>query len=147
MSLAMKADTASSPRGYWQLFARTLRPHRWPLTGAAVAMVLDAALTVLRPWPLKIVIDRVISHKPKGTHVPFISQWLDSASLDRMHILYAACAATLTIAISTGLLTYLYTRILGVVAQQFVADLRSNLFAHMQPVSYTHLTLPTICSV
>lgn len=135
MSIPLKPDTASSPRGYWQLFARTLRPHRWPLTGATVAMMLDAALTVLRPWPLKIVIDRVISHKPKGTHVPFISQWLDNTSLDRMHILYGACAATLTIAISTGLLTYLYTRVLGVVAQNFVADLRGNLFAHMQRLS------------
>jgi subfamily B ATP-binding cassette protein MsbA len=98
-------------------------------------MVLDAALTVLRPWPLKVVIDRVISHKPKASNVPFISQWLDNASLDRMHILYGACAATLTIAISTGLLTYLYTRVLGVVAQKFVADLRGSLFAHMQRLS------------
>src|SRR5258708_15840569 len=103
-SVAVKADTASSHRGYWQLFARMLRPYRWPLTGAAVAMVLDAALTVLRPWPLKIVIDRVISPKPKGTHVPFLGQWLDNPALDRMHILYGPCASRLTIAISTGLL-------------------------------------------
>jgi subfamily B ATP-binding cassette protein MsbA len=98
-------------------------------------MVLDAALTVLRPWPLKVVIDRVISHKSKGSHVPFIGQWLDSVTFDRMHILYGACAATLMIAISTGLLTYLYTRVLGVVSQKFVADLRSSLFAHMQRLS------------
>jgi subfamily B ATP-binding cassette protein MsbA len=135
MSLPLKSDSASSQLGYWPLFVRMLRPYCVPLAGAAAAMVLDAALTVLRPWPLKIVIDRVISHKPKGTHVPFIGQWLDNAPLDRMHILYGACAATLTIAISTGLLTYLYTRILGVVAQSFVADLRSNLFAHMQRLS------------
>ena len=52
-----------------------------------------------------------------------------------MHILYGACAATLAIAISTGLLTYVYTRVLGVVAQKFVADLRGSLFAHMQRLS------------
>ncbi len=135
MNQTRPAGKASSPRGHWRLFARLLRPYRWPLTGAVIAMVLDAALTVLRPWPLKIVIDRVISHKPTGTHAPFISQWLDNASLDRMHILYGACAATLTIAISTGLLTYLYTRVLGVVSQKFVAGLRGNLFAHMQRLS------------
>jgi subfamily B ATP-binding cassette protein MsbA len=121
--------------GLWPLFTRLLRPYSWPLAGAVSAMVLDAALTVLRPWPLKVVIDRVISHKSKGTHVPFIGQWLDNASFDRMHILYGACAATLMIAISTGLLTYLYTRVLGVVAQKFVADLRGSLFAHMQRLS------------
>jgi ATP-binding cassette subfamily B protein len=135
MSRVDQFSTASVHPRRWQLFARLLRPYRWPLAGAVVAMVLDAALTVLRPWPLKVVIDRVISHKAKGTHVPFISQWLDNASLDRMHILYGACAATLAIAISTGLLTCVYTRVLGVIAQKFVADLRGSLFAHMQRLS------------
>ena len=126
---------ARTDHALWPLFIRLLRPYRWPLAGAVSAMVLDAALTVLRPWPLKVVIDRVISHKSKGSHVPFIGQWLDSVTFDRMHILYGACAATLMIAISTGLLTYLYTRVLGVVSQKFVADLRSSLFAHMQRLS------------
>jgi subfamily B ATP-binding cassette protein MsbA len=98
-------------------------------------MVLDAALTVLRPWPLKVVIDQVIAHRTRSTRVPFISGWLEHAQLDRMHILYGACAATLMIAISTGLLTYAYTRVLGVVAQKIVADLRGGLFAHMQRLS------------
>ncbi len=130
-----RGPDARVDHGLWPLFSRLLRPYRWPLAGAVSAMVLDAALTVLRPWPLKVVIDRVISHKSKGSHVPFIGQWLDSVTFDRMHILYGACAATLMIAISTGLLTYLYTRVLGVVAQKFVADLRGSLFAHMQRLS------------
>ena len=135
MNRVAQSSPASLHPPRWQLFTRLLRPYQWPLAGAVVAMVLDAALTVLRPWPLKVVVDRVISHKPKGTHVPFISQWLDNASLDRVHILYGACAATLMIAISTGVLTYLYTRVLGVIAQKFVADLRGSLFAHMQRLS------------
>ena len=135
MTQRSQPSTAPSRGGHWHLFARMLRAYRWPLTGAAAAMVLDATLTVLRPWPLKVVIDRVISHKPKGTHVPFISPWLDNASLDRTHILYGSCAATLMIAIGTGLLTYFYTGALGVIAQKFVADLRGDLFAHMQRLS------------
>lgn len=98
-------------------------------------MVLDAALTVMRPWPLKVVIDRVISARPKPTHVPLIGHWLDNAPVDRLTILYGACAATLAIALSTGLLTYLYTRTLGVVTQHLVGDLRRKLFAHMQRLS------------
>lgn len=135
MSQTLNADSASSHRAQWRLFGRFLRPYLWPLIGAASAMALDAALTVLRPWPLKIVIDRVISHKSKGLRVPFIGGWLESPSLDKMHLLFGACAATLTIAISTGLLTYLYTSVLGSVAQQSVANLRAGLFAHMQRLS------------
>ncbi|GAC1670127.1 MAG: ABC transporter ATP-binding protein [Candidatus Acidiferrum sp.] len=96
-------------------------------------MILDASLTVFRPWPLKVVIDRVLSHRP--TRVPFLSSWLDNTTLSRMHILYGACAATLLIAVSTGLLTYWYTRTLGSVGQRFVFDLRCRLFAHMQRLS------------
>ena len=47
-----------------------LRPFRWPLLWAFLAMSLDALLTALRPWPLKIVIDRVFSQRP--TRAPFL---------------------------------------------------------------------------
>jgi len=114
-------------------FLPLLRPFRLQLCWAVVAMVLDALLTVLRPWPLKIVIDRVLSHKP--THVPLLAGWLDHASFGRLPILYGACAATLLIALSTGLLTYSYTRVLGDVGQRFVFLLRGDLFAHMQRLS------------
>src|SRR5260370_10187291 len=110
-----------------------LRPFRKQVWGAVLAMVLDASLTVFRPWPLKVVIDRVLTHR--STRVPFLSAWLDNTTLSRMHILYGACAATLLIALSTGLLTYWYTRTLGMVGQRFVFDLRCRLFAHLQRLS------------
>jgi subfamily B ATP-binding cassette protein MsbA len=96
-------------------------------------MFLDALLTVFRPWPLKVVIDRVLSHH--HSRVPFLGTWLDGAALDRSEILYGACAATLLIALSTGLLTYWYTRALGDIGQRFVFDLRSRLFSHLQSLS------------
>jgi subfamily B ATP-binding cassette protein MsbA len=114
-------------------FLPLLRPHRKQLCLALIAMLLDAMFTVFRPWPLKVVIDRVLSNKP--TRVPFIRAWLDSASFTRLEILYGACLATLVIAIVTGLLTYYFTRVMGQVGQRFVFDLRRNLFAHMQRLS------------
>src|SRR5260370_34887239 len=112
---------------------RLLRPLRKQLWWAVLAMVLDASLTVFRPWPLKVVIDRVLSHRP--TRVPLLSAWLDNTTLSRTHILYGACAATLVIALSTGLLTYWYTRTLGILGQRFLFDLRGRLFAHLQRLS------------
>src|SRR5262249_45612149 len=105
----------------------------WPLCWAFLAMLLDALLTALRPWPLKVVIDRVLSNRP--TRAPFIGHWLNATSLEPMHIVYGACAATLLIAISTGVLTYFFTRTLGNIGQQFVFALRCKLFAHMQRLS------------
>src|SRR5207244_3321399 len=116
-----------------QLFVPLLRPFRKQLCWAALAMVLDAFLTVFRPWPLKIVIDRVLSHKP--SRVPFLHAWLDSAPFSRMEILYGACAATLLIAVITGFLTYYFTRAMGDVGQRLVFTLRRDLFAHLQRLS------------
>jgi len=110
-----------------------LRPFRSKLFFAFFAMLLDALLTALRPWPLKVVVDCVLTHKP--TRVPWIGQWLSHASFDPMYIVYGACAATLLIAISTGFFTYLFTRAMGSISQRLVFALRCKLFAHMQRLS------------
>ena len=126
--------TRGAPIGAWMHdLIPLLRPYRVALGWATVAMVLDAALTVLRPWPLKVVIDLVLSHR--HSRVPLLGGWLEAARAAPMSIVYGACAATLAIALSTGWLTYAYTRTLGDTGQRFVFVLRRNLFAHMQRLS------------
>jgi subfamily B ATP-binding cassette protein MsbA len=110
-----------------------LRPHRVPLGWATLAMLLDAALTVLRPWPLKVVIDLALSQR--HSRVPFLGGWLEAVRPAPMSIVYGACVATLMIALSTGVLTYGYTRTLGDIGQRFVFALRRDLFAHLQRLS------------
>ncbi len=110
-----------------------LRAHWRKIFLALLAMGVDSLLTVMRPWPLKVVIDRVLSHRP--SRVPLIHAWLDNAPLTAMQILYGSCAAVLCIALITGLTTYCYTRLLGAVGQRFVFELRRDLFAHMQRLS------------
>src|SRR6184192_3711710 len=114
-------------------FLPLLRPFWKELCLAGLAMMLDGTLSVMRPWPLKVVIDRVLSHKP--SRVPIIHLWLDNAPFTRTQILYGSCATVLLIALVTGLTTYCYTRLLGNVGQRFVFELRRDLFAHMQRLS------------
>src|SRR5438046_3297114 len=114
-------------------FLPLLRPFRKQLFLAVSAMVLDAAISVFRPWPLKVVIDGVLSHKP--SRVPLLRAWLDTAPLSRTELLYGACAATLLIAIITGSLTYYITWAMGDLAQSFVFAMRLDLFAHLQRLS------------
>ena len=114
-------------------FLPLLRPFRKQLFLAVSAMVLDPAISVFRPWPLKVVIDGVLSHKP--SRVPLLRAWLDTAPLSRTELLYGACAATLLIAIITGSLTYYITWAMGDLAQHFVFAMRRDLFAHLQRLS------------
>src|SRR3989454_1867776 len=117
----------------WALFLPLLCPFWKQLCAAVFAMVLGALVSVCQPLPLKIVIDRVLSYKP--SRLPFLDVWLDSARFSQMEILYGACAATLLIAVLTGLLTSYFTRTMGEVAQHFVFAIRRNLFAHVQRLS------------
>ena len=114
-------------------FAPFLRAHWRKCVLALSAMTLDALLTVFRPWPLKVVIDRVLSHKP--SRVPLIHGWLDSAPLTHNQILYSCCIAVMLIAVVTGLTSYFYTSLFGDLGQRFGFDLRRDLFAHMQRLS------------
>src|SRR5437667_2599521 len=116
-------------------FAPFLRAHWRKCVLALSAMTLDSLLSVFRPWPLKVVIDRVLSHKP--SRVPFhaLRVWLDNAPYSKIEILYGACAVSLLIALLTGLLTYYFTRLLGKVGQRYVFALRRDLFAHIQRLS------------
>src|SRR5881396_2376652 len=117
----------------WAHFLPLLHPFWKPLCAAIIAMVLQALVSVCQPWPLKVVIDRVLSHKP--SRLPLLDGWLDRAQFSQMEILYGDCAATLLIAVVTGLLTSFFTRTTGEVAQHFVFAIRRNLFAHMQRLS------------
>ena len=110
-----------------------LRPYWRQISLAILAMVVEALLSVFRPWPLKIVIDRVLSHRP--SRVPFLHAWLDNAPFTRIEILYGACATTIVIALLAGLLTYYFTHTMGNVGQNFVFALRCSLFGHVQRLS------------
>ncbi len=110
-----------------------LRPYWKQICVALLAMVVEALLSVFRPWPLKVLIDRVLSHRP--SRVPFLHAWLDNAPFSRTEILYGACATTILIALLAGLLTYYFTQTMGKVGQNFVFALRSSLFGHMQRLS------------
>src|SRR5438874_48995 len=114
-------------------FLHLLRPYWRRISLTLLGMVLDAMLGVLRPWPLKVVVDRVLTHKP--SRVPLIHQWLDAAHFTSMQIVYGCCAAVLLIAVITGITAYCYTRLIGNIGQHFVFDLRRDLFAHMQRLS------------
>ena len=112
---------------------RLLRPHWFQICLATVAMMLEAALAVFKPWPLKVVIDRVLSHRP--SRVPLLHSWLDNASYTPMQILYGACGVIIAIAVLAGLLVFYYTNAMGKVGQSYVFGLRRDLFAHLQRLS------------
>jgi ATP-binding cassette subfamily B protein len=115
-------------------FLRYLRPYAGTLLVVFLGMLAESAVGLLRPWPLKVVIDQVIGTPHTSHHAP-LQVGLAPLHASRMTILSMACVATLLLAVLNGLLTYAHTQALGRVGQQFIFDIRCAVFAHIQRLS------------
>lgn len=129
-----KCNSQTPARELARFFLPLLRPYWKEFLLAMMAMILGSAVSVFRPWPLKVVIDLVLSQK-HHSRVPLLHAWLDNAPLTPLQLVYGGCVASILIALLAGMLTYLFTRLLGDAAQRFVFALRRDLFAHMQRLS------------
>lgn len=106
---------------------RYLWPYRFPFLIALSQVFLISLCEILKPWPLKIVIDHVLSSQP----VP----WEFARSFSGDTILVLSCLGLVFIYLLLGGLTLLnnYTTIR--IGQRMVNDLRSNLYSHLQRLS------------
>jgi ATP-binding cassette, subfamily B, bacterial len=104
-----------------------LKPYRLPFIWALAQVVLISAFELLKPWPLKIIIDHVLSKKP----VP----WGFAQTWSAEGLLFFACSSLILIYLFSGGLRVLndYNTIL--IGQRMVNDLRRDLYSHIQRLS------------
>ena len=104
-----------------------LRPHHRALGWALAQVLLVGAFEVLKPWPLKIVIDSVLGDRP----LPFgwAPGWSPSA------LLLAACVGFVVIHAVLGALAVVQNFTTIGIGQRMVNALRSDLYAHLHRLS------------
>ena len=106
---------------------RRMRPHLARFVLAIAGVAAAAAMEVLKPWPLKVLIDNVLSGKPLALNA--------FANYSRDELLIAACVAGVIIYLITGILTVANNYLTISIGQRMVNDLRSQLFDHLQRLS------------
>ncbi len=104
-----------------------LPPYRQTLLWALVQVLLIGALEMLKPWPLKIIIDSVL-----GGHPPPWG-WPDGWSAQAL--LLAACAVLVLTYAALGALVVLNNYTTIGVGQRMVSKLRSDLYGHLHRLS------------
>ncbi|WP_226820071.1 ABC transporter ATP-binding protein [Acidithiobacillus ferrooxidans] len=129
MNAAM--DQRQSSFSLWDL-RRFLRPHWAALSGAALAMTARAMVLLVIPWPLKFVIDSVISQKPLPV---WLAGFLPDPLSHRVALLDVLGIVMLLFAVADSALAYAGGRLLLRVGQRAVFDIRRSLFAHLQRLS------------
>jgi len=115
----------------WRDLARTFGPdiwvHRWPIARSYAFRVAEVATGVLAPWPLKIVIDHVLSSRP----LPGMLRRFDSA-LSPVEIIAVAGFAIVLIAAVRGAADAMQKTTGARVRERLSLELRDRMLAHLQ---------------
>ncbi|MEO8439667.1 MAG: ABC transporter ATP-binding protein [Spartobacteria bacterium] len=110
-----------------------VRPYRKWLVIVFLAMLVETAMSLAAPWPLKIIIDSVV-----GKHkLPEFLTWLRDFSSGEHTLALAGAAAlgVVIIAIIGGIAGYIDNYFTESIAQNVANDLRKRLYHHLQRLS------------
>jgi ATP-binding cassette subfamily B protein len=110
---------------------RYAKPHSRSLLLLSMTMLVDVALDLAKPWPLKLVIDNVLGHKRTPSAVASI---LPGSSTPHGLLAWAAIATILLFLLGT-LSTTFYNYFSLRIGQRMVFDLAADLFSHLQRLS------------
>jgi ATP-binding cassette subfamily B protein len=112
------------------MFKKTLKylwPYKVPFLIALAQVFIISGCELLKPWPLKVIIDNVLSGKP----APFgIGEFFSPAIL-----LVLAAIGLIVIYVVLGGITLLNNYTTIKIGQQMVNDMRRDLYAHLQRLS------------
>ncbi len=114
--------------------ARLVTPYwRWLLIVVA-AMIVETAMTLASPWPLKIVLDSVLDGQP----VPAVLLPIAGQAPDRLALLNIAAGGTVIIALLQAASAYLTAYYTVSIGQWIAHDLRQSMYAHLQRLSMSY---------
>src|SRR5262245_575886 len=108
-----------------------LRPY-WPLVVLAfAAMLVESAMDLLEPWPLKVILDYVVGSKRPPA---WLAEWVvDTES--RLALLNAAIAVLMGIALVGAVSSYTERYLSTTIGKRVGFDLRHALYHHVQRLS------------
>jgi ATP-binding cassette subfamily B protein/subfamily B ATP-binding cassette protein MsbA len=104
-----------------------LWPHRGRILWALGQVGLLSALELLKPWPIKLIIDSVLGGQPLPGGL--------GGGLSPGTLLLVACSALVVIYAALGAITVLSNYTTISIGQRMVRDLRSDLYAHLHRLS------------
>jgi ABC-type multidrug transport system fused ATPase/permease subunit len=118
-------------RNVYRAFGPFLKPYRAGIAFAYIGLALSVAMALLRPWPLKLVLDAVIlGRKSISEMVPFLPTALDG--WDNYLLLTVLCVALVCIVLLESLFGYLQKIQFAVVGQSATTDVLEHVFTHLQ---------------
>ncbi len=112
---------------------KTVIPHaraygRWFLL-AYLALLAGVGVNLLKPWPLKIIIDNIILEKPAPSSIRFLDSFMGH---DPLALLAIISAGIVMIYFLEGLLSFTRKYFMAGAGESTMNDLRQHVFAYLQ---------------
>ncbi len=117
-----------------RLIRELLRPYRGKLLIVLAAMLVETAMSLASPWPLKIIIDNVVgSHKLPHLLDEIVRPMLDKGN--KLQVAGLAAVGFVLIALFGALASYIDNYYTESVGQWVAHDLRMRTYQHLQRLS------------
>lgn len=115
----------------YRAFGPFLKPYKWQIAGAYASLVATVLMTLLRPWPLKLILDGVLLEKRSlAETLPWAPAWLLGA--DKQLLLTVFCVSLVAIVLLESLFSYWQKISFSAVGQSATADILEHVFTHVQ---------------
>ncbi|HTS22710.1 MAG TPA: ABC transporter ATP-binding protein [Casimicrobiaceae bacterium] len=125
-----------SSRTMASLVLELVRPYRRWLALVLAAMLVETAMSLAAPWPLKVVIDNVLGAHPLPDGLGWIADTAPGRSKAGLAVI--AAAALVAIAAVGALATYVENYYTESVGQWVAHDLRVRIYDHLQRLSLAY---------
>lgn len=109
----------------WSYFQGFLHPYRWPLSIGLFLLLVSTALSLLTPWPLKLLIDNVIGGDPMPSQLSVLD------GFDRYEQAMITAGSSVVLVLAAVMVDYLVTYLVGAVEQRVTADMRAAVFRRL----------------
>ncbi|HSV05579.1 MAG TPA: ABC transporter ATP-binding protein [Candidatus Binatus sp.] len=118
------------------LVLEVLRPYRGWLVIVLVAMVVETAMNLAAPWPLKVVIDNAVGHHPAPE---WLIRLLGPSLVDNRIALAAVAAFSAVLFAAVGAIaSYVDNYYTESVGQWVANDLRLRVYDHLEHLSLNY---------
>jgi ABC-type multidrug transport system fused ATPase/permease subunit len=113
-----------------------LRPRRGTIAVILAVMLVQMAMSLAAPWPLKVVLDNVVGSHPAPRWIDWLLAMLGGNG--KVQIAAAAGIVTVLIAVVTGAAMYVQSYFTESLGQCIGNDLRVRLYHHLQQLSLSY---------
>jgi ABC-type multidrug transport system fused ATPase/permease subunit len=126
-------DAAAKDKQLTRLVLELIRPYRGWLAIVFIAMLVEIAMSLAAPWPLKLVLDDALANH----HLPDWLAWAHNYGIGRHTLGVASFAglSALLIAIIAAIATYVDNYYTTSVGQWVASDLRIRIYEHLHRLS------------